>query len=361
MTTKETYMDNLVKGPKSLCKSTNFGDIDAALQNLKHNQTYSIADIVFTIRQINNFQQSTLNGIKPSAPYNNSNLNLEDINDLQVDMTYQRRMRLRKLLKKLLDKGEFDKDAAGFIDVAIRTDKSKVVWDGFRRVIMAALTGLTRIPCSITKHAEHIPLSEQPKIEARLFKIRNTPEKISPEETFKADVVYEDETAIKIKTLLEDSNLDIEGILGKGKPLGGIAEVQSNFENWKKNPDDFKWNRNYWVAASLMIQTLYPSQNLVSTYLLRDLAWLLTVNDEIDNGYTKEEISQKWSQWIIDTGRIKQSDITTAGSKKKTITSWWISKNILKDDNGLSDKLYEYLPDIIKTTHSVIMKGIDDE
>ena len=138
-----------------------------------------------------------------NSDFEQIHLNLEDINDLQVDMTYQRRMRLRKLLKKLLDKGEFDKDAAGFIDVAIRTDKSKVVWDGFRRVIMAALTGLTRIPCSITKHAEHISLSEQPKIEARLFKIRNTPEKISPEETFKADVVYEDETAIKIKTLLE--------------------------------------------------------------------------------------------------------------------------------------------------------------
>ena len=82
MTTKETYMDNLVKGPKSLCKSTNFGDIDAALQNLKHNQTYSIADIVFTIRQINNFQQSTLNGITPSAPYDNSNLNYQ-VYDLQ--------------------------------------------------------------------------------------------------------------------------------------------------------------------------------------------------------------------------------------------------------------------------------------
>ena len=361
MTTKDIYMDNLVKGPKSLCSSTNFGDVDTALQNLKHNQTYNIADIVFTIKQINNFQQSTLAGMKPSSPYDNSNLNLIDLNELKVDMTYQRRMRLRKLLKKLIDKGYFDKDAAGFVDVAVRTDGSKVVWDGFRRIIMAALTGLTSIPCSITKHPENVSLSEQPKEEARLFKMRNTPEKISPEETFKAEVVYEDETAIKIKKLLEDSNLDIEGIIGKAKPLGGIAEVQGNFENWKRNPDNYKWDRNYWIASSFMIQTLYPNQNLVSTYLLRDLAWLFTVNDEIDNGYTKEEISLKWSQWIIASGRNKQSDVTTAGSKKKTITSWWIAKNILKDSNGLSDKLYEYLPDIIKTTDSVIMKGVDEE
>ena len=47
--------------------------------------------------------------------------------------------------------------------------------------------------------------------------------------------------------------------------------------------------------------------------------------------------------------------------KRKTITSWWIAKNILQDDNGLSDKLYEYIPSIIKTNNSVITKGLDDE
>lgn len=346
--------------PKTLCSSTKFGDIDAALQNLQHNKTYSIADIVFTIKQISNLQQTTLDSIKVSTPYDNTNPNLVPINNLKVDMTYQRRMRLRKLLKKLLDKGYFDKDAAGFIDVALRTDGSLVVWDGFRRVIMAALTGLTHIPCSQTRHPETLPLSEQPKVEARLFKIRNTPEKISPEETFKADVVYEDEKAIKVKTLLEDCNLDVEGIIGKGIELGGIAEVLSNFENWKKNPGNFEWERQYWISASFMIQSLYPAQNVVSTYLLRDLAWLLTVNDDVDNGYTKEEIHQRWSEWIMRTENTKQTTITIAGSKKKEITSWWIARNILQDNNGLSDKLHGYIPSIITTNDSVIMNNVDD-
>ena len=65
----------------------------------------------------------------------------------------------------------------------------------------------------------------------------------------------------------------------------------------------------------------------------------------------------KWKDWMNKSGREKQSDITTAGSKKKTITSWWISRNILNDDNGLSDKLYEYLPDIIKGSNTVQVIG----
>tara|TARA_B100001057_G_scaffold100809_1_gene97813 strand:+ start:77 stop:1150 length:1074 start_codon:yes stop_codon:yes gene_type:complete len=342
---------------KSLCNSTNFGDVDTALQNLKHNQTYSIADIVLTIRQIHNFQQKTLDSIAVSAQYDNSNQNLIPLNDLKVDMTYQRRLKLKKLLKKLKDKGCFDKDVAGFVDVAQRTNGEKVVWDGFRRVVMAALTGLEQIPCSVTYHTSNINLIDQPKKEAQLFKIRNTPEKISPEENFKAEVVYEEPEAIRIKTLLENCNLDIEGIIGRGVPLGGIAEVQSNFEGWQKNPDTFKWKQDHWVTASLILQALYKHQNNVSAYLLRDLAWLLTVNEEIDSGYDKDDIMIKWKDWMNKSGREKQSDITTAGSKKKTITSWWISRNILNDDNGLSDKLYEYLPDIIKDSNTVQIIG----
>ena len=140
-------------------------------------------------------------------------------------------------------------------------------------------------------------------------------------------------------------------------PLGGIAEVDSNFENWQKNPDKFKWKQDHWVTASLMLQALYKHQHNVSAYLLRDLAWLLTVNEEIDSGYDKDDIMIKWKDWMNKSGREKQSDITTAGSKKKTITSWWISRNILNDDNGLSDKLYEYLPDIIKGSNTVQVIG----
>ena len=69
-----------------------------------------------------------------------------------------------------------------------------------------------------------------------------------------------------------------------------------------------------------MLQALYKHQHNVSAYLLRDLAWLLTVNEEIDSGYDKDDIMIKWKDWMNKSGREKQSDITTAGSKKKTIT-----------------------------------------
>jgi hypothetical protein len=365
---------NLDTGPKPLTTSTKFSEIDAALKSLKNNKLYRISDLVATIRQISNLHTSTLRDIQNPIPYTDLN-NLESIDDLYVDMTYQRKMRLRKLLKKLTTKGMFDKDAAGFVDIAVRTDaeNTKVIWDGFRRVIMAALAGYDQIPCSKTWHQSHIPLSEQPKREARLFKIRNTPEKMSPEEMFKADVVYEEPRALELKQLLEDCNLEVDDIIDKGgRPLGGIAEVDSNFKTWKLNPDNFTWDRKHWISASKMLQAIYPKKlhPQISTYVLRDLAWLLTVNDNLDNDegeYTEQDIQEAWSKWVSETDENgsplhnKQTDITTAGSKKKTITSWWIAKNILQDNNGLSEKLYEYIPSIIKTTNSVITKGLDDE
>jgi len=365
---------NLDTGPKPLTTSTKFSEIDAALKSLKNNKLYRISDLVATIRQISNLHTSTLRDIQNPIPYTDLN-NLESIDDLYVDMTYQRKMRLRKLLRKLTTKGMFDKDAAGFVDIAVRTDaeNTKVIWDGFRRVIMAALAGYDQIPCSKTWHQSYIPLSEQPKREARLFKIRNTPEKMSPEEMFKADVVYEEPRALELKQLLEDCNLEVDDIIDKGgRPLGGIAEVDSNFKTWKLNPDNFAWDRKHWISASKMLQAIYPKKlhPQISTYVLRDLAWLLTVNDNLDNDegeYTEQDIQEAWSKWVSETDENgsplhnKQTDITTAGSKKKTITSWWIAKNILQDNNGLSEKLYEYIPSIIKTTNSVITKGLDDE
>ena len=353
------------QGPSPLTKSTKFSEIDSILQTLKNNQTYSIADIVATIKQIDNLKKNTLDAIETSAPYDNQTANLENVDDLYVDMTYQRRMRLQKLLNKLKETSKFDKDSAGFVDIAQRTDGTLVVWDGFRRIIMAALTGLESVPASKTRHLPHDTLQQQVKKEARLFKIRNTPEKMTPEETFKAEVVYEDPKAMRVLSLLKDCKLDVEGVNPAGVSLGGISEFCNNFEGWRQNPEEYKGNRQHWIDASLMIQTIYPKHTKVSTYLLRDLAWVLTVNEESDKSYDLSEILQLWSKWIMNTGYIKQSDVTSAGHKKKTITSWWIAKNILKDNNGLVETLEENLPEIIKTygedVTSVTVKGIDED
>ena len=68
--------------------------------------------------------------------------------DLWVDITYQRVLKLRKIIEHLrrkdmngIDDLQFNKMLCGSIDIAVRPNGKGFVWDGFRRCIIALLNG----------------------------------------------------------------------------------------------------------------------------------------------------------------------------------------------------------------------------
>ena len=338
---------------KLVSNETKFHKISGDLSGLKINTLYSVMDIVKLIFQIDNFKSKTLSNIKPAQQYSGPT-NLVKIADLYVDMTYQRALFLTYIIN-MIKKNGFDKEAAGNIDVAERPNDVKTVWDGIRRAIMAALCGYTHIPCYLTIHPSHFDDKDCQKKEARLFRIKNDKPKMKPEEIFKSEVAYSDPVALKILKLLKDSGLDIIGLNPTGKPLGGILEIKNNFENWKDNIKDkdidedgpYDWDRDLWIESSEIIQEVWnrPEDATVSVYLLRDLAWLKTVMKECDEQYSDDEIKEKLNKWRKKYQKLNQKDITSLGFKKKPLTSYYIAKHILQDNNGLTKKLYSHLND----------------
>tara|TARA_B100000123_G_C25700878_1_gene415235 strand:- start:77 stop:1153 length:1077 start_codon:yes stop_codon:yes gene_type:complete len=333
---------------------TKFNKISGILSTLEINKLYSIKDIITLIGQIDNLQSKTLRNIP--NPVKLSGQNLMALNELYVDMTYQRVLRLQEIINKIKDSG-FDMEAAGFIDVAIRPKNLKTVWDGFRRSIMAGVCGYTHIQVSKTIHDPHASDEDCQKKEARLFQKRNTQEKMKPEEVFKSEVVYEDALALKTLDLIKDCELDIAGLNPDGKPLGGLTELRNNFKSWNKNFDDedidpdsdggYDWDEKYWIESSQIIREVWnqPTDAVVSVYLLRDLAWLKTVMSACDKTYSDDDIIEALRKWKKDNNKHNQKDITSAGFKNKRITSLFIAKHILKDDNGLVKKLTSHLSD----------------
>ena len=114
-----------------LQNGTKHRDVSAALARLTG--VVSIQEIIDAILGIDNFQQKTLKGIIRSI--GGTMPNAIALSELYVDMTYQRRIRLTKIINKLRKHGGFSQDGAGTIDVAERPDGRKMVWDGFRRCL----------------------------------------------------------------------------------------------------------------------------------------------------------------------------------------------------------------------------------
>lgn len=325
-----------------------FSTVSAALSNLKVNCLYSVHEIGMLILNIENFTKKTN---IPRSLKSVSGQNLMEIKHLYVDMTYQRIIRLQELLNKIKDVG-FDESAAGVIDIALRPSGLKVIWDGFRRTLMAMICGRTVIQASIYTHNENIDDAECQKVEAKFFRMRNTAEKMRPEEIFRSEVVYEDPIALSILSFLKKCNLDVAGLNPKGKTIGGITEIRLNYKTWSKNVDEdtdpdgpYDWDENIWIESSKIIQSIWnsPKDLTVSVYLLSNLAWVKTVMLSCDKSYSDDEIIEAINKWRKKTGKYNQKDITSAGFKNKRLVSCFIAKEILGDDNGLYDKLFNHM------------------
>ena len=78
--------------------STKHSAVAGALQNLTG--IVSVQAVVDTINQISNFKEKTLKGI-PEAEEFHPDTNPVLLKLLYIDMTYQRRLRLKKLINKM--------------------------------------------------------------------------------------------------------------------------------------------------------------------------------------------------------------------------------------------------------------------
>lgn len=318
-----------------ISSSTKFNEIAAELATL--NGVHKISDIVNLILQISNFKSETLKGIPTSEQYGAySPDRFEKIDNLFVDMTYQRKVRLRKLINKLLNAGEFNKEAAGHLDVAMRGDRA-FVWDGLRRAIMAAITGINYIPVSKLIHAPKASEIDMQEKEAKMFKMRNADtETMKPEEIFKSKVVYRDPEALKLLDVLKNAKLDVEGLNPSGRVLGGFKLLETTLNR--------KIQEEYVITSSEILQKVYPNESVMSGYLLCGLSKFLEINDEFDNAKSDEQILNDLKDFVNSKPKKKQTDFTKSRLNSKPLESiaYWIVKNAVKL-NGNTNKFVSLL------------------
>ena len=291
-----------------------------------------VRKIIDLLLAIDNFNQDTIDKLRFCHPYTGEVVPLDDI---YVDLTYQRKLRLQALINRLTEADGFDKEVAGHIDLAIRSDGRLYVWDGFHRVIKAGLVKLDGMPASIFTHNQSLSIHEQVMKEAKMFKVRNADQtSMKPEEIFKSEVVFRDETALKILDVLKACNLDVEGT---NEDAGAIS--LGGFVVFRK-----VWNkidRRHFIDSAKIIRTAFPKDKTMSVILFCGLARLLEANNDDNSikGLSFTELCDAFVEMVNSDVDIKQTYFTQPRLHGKPVES--TSANILNyglknayNDNG---------------------------
>jgi len=316
---------------KKISSSSRFNEVAGTLATLQG--VYTINQIVDAINAIHNFKTQWIEDLSDIRRYDNSPA-LVDIGNCYVDLDYQRRLRLRKILNNLRNAGTYDKSAAGHVDVSERTGipgRPKFVWDGFRRAVMARLCGLEQIPASIIKHPKTYTEAQCKREEARWFKLRNTPEKMQREEIFKARVVHEEPEALLLLTFLKECNLDVEGLNPTGKTLGGFAKFEDNPKRVEKQ---------FIKQASHMIQRVWHNDESVTVYLIMGLGLLLEINEIYIKALSDDQI-----ETALHNFEGAQTDLTKhrLNSKTEESIAYYIAKTLLSEEFNDDGKEFQTL------------------
>jgi hypothetical protein len=291
-----------------------FQDAAGRLATLQYRE-YDVQELIDIGKSVDNLKKTTLDKIVLPKQYDSVNTNLFQISELKVDISYQRKMRLKKILDKLKKEGGFNKETAGHIDVAIRPDKTIFVWDGFRRTFMAGLVGLEQIPASVYRHPENRTIKQCREYEAKMFKTRNAEtETMKQEEIFRSEIMYKDSEALKFLDFLVECKLDVEELNPGKKTLGGFVQLQNVWKNHHISYDNL-------IAASEIIQSTWSSDPTVSGYLLCGLGKFLDINDELDYSIDLEEIQNKFHDYVNVNPPKKQDSLTGRRLNKSPNTS----------------------------------------
>ena len=330
-----------------------FAQVQTELQNLPLGE-HKLIDIVKIIKQCETFKDNTLDSFKPAIiDESESTVNLDEV---YVDLTYQRKLKLKKLLQHLQRSGGFNLEEAGHIDIAVRSNKKKFVWDGFRRSIMALLCGMIRIEHSCYTHTA--PTIELQRIkEAELFTVRNAKsERMGADEIFFARYAAGEEYAKDMKHVLDRANINICGLKPGGRNMGGFAFVEKELGYQEREygslvdknilDDDFVW-------ASEQLQDNFEEGQL-SSYLVCALANTRQVlKNDAESDIKDELFSENFKEWASKEGN-KQKTLIEKPIKNRVIETitFRILREIVKLNgraqtlSGLSKEDLELLEDL---------------
>ncbi len=275
-------------------------EVNTQLKNLPLGE-HRLIDIVKIVASCTQYQQEGLfnnspYGIKNKKPFDDTfyeeyivkqmkKFMPKGLEDVYVDITYQRVLKLKALINHLkrldmhrTNKLNFSKMLAGSLDIVVRPNGRCMLWDGFRRSLIALLNGIRYVNCSIVLHDGSLSTIECRAIEAFNFKIKNgTAENMPKEELFKSGIVYEEPESMKLFKLIKEMNVDVLGTNYGHPELGAFSEFKDTVEKKKLSNDDFL------VEASFKIQNAWPNDAALTGYFLCGLAKFLDAIQTTDD------------------------------------------------------------------------------
>ena len=252
-----------------------FKEVDSYLKQLEL-KTYSIREIAEIIRNITTLAKEGLFVDKLNNDfYKDIELIMHpetgkriSLNDCYVDLTYQRVLKLKQLVDHLraVDKDfnpmQYDKMCAGSIDIAIRPDGKIMVWDGFRRSLIALLKGIECPLFSIYVHPKTSSIKDCRAKEAFAFKKRNGDnESMARDELYKSGIVFLNKKDLETKKVLEESQLDVlRTIPNASQSLSGFAELEDSIHKEKIETP-------YLIVSNRIVAQAWKNDSTISSYV----------------------------------------------------------------------------------------------
>lgn len=285
--------------------------IEIALKNLPIG-IHKLKDIVDKIKSISS-QKHTTQIATASQSYDNAYIEkcaryggeLIKLEDVKVDIHYQRSLKLNKIFSHLktndIFSGEnvgFDTMLAGSVDFAVRPNGDIFVWDGFRRCILAMLKNLPSIPANVETHplewvGKHADKCVQK--EAFCFTQRNgSAESMKPEELFKSGVAEQNNFYVSIKNNLYQCELDVMDVVEPSYTnLSGYKEFENCCKEQPFNDSNFSEDTiDYLIQSSRIIRDSVKNHD-ISGILLTGYACFLYKNACAENNGSDDYISEE--------------------------------------------------------------------
>ena len=300
-------------------KSDAFGQINAMSGIVK------LIDIINIVKSIDNFKEETLDKLKPVDDY----VGGTPLDEIYIDLSYQRKLKLQELINRLLNHNGYDKTAAGHLDLAERNDGRKMCWDGFHRGIKAGIVGCTKIPCSIFIHEKGTSETKARELEANKFELRNGhASKVSAGALFKSQVTGNRPEALATLEVMKTCKLNIEGVNDDvdAYDLGGFAFFLKHYANYEVR---------HLKTASTIIRKTWDDKKTMSVTLLIGLAHYLTASQKPDVRVIDSIEVQDKIKEIVGTGAKKKNQQYFLKPMLKGKTAESVSYNLV--EKGLSD------------------------
>ncbi|NCC47398.1 MAG: hypothetical protein EOM16_10305 [Bacteroidia bacterium] len=199
--------------------------------------------------------------------------------DINVDMTYQRHPKISSVRRI---SREWNWESLGVLYVGKRIDGRFYIIDGQHR-LAAALnrSDVELLPCIIYQ-------SSGPRFEAKMFlEINRKSRRVSPNETFKTNLVIGDPISTAIKRVADDLGIHVKEKSGGSSPRK-ISCIDTIVSAWKTNPTAAE--KCFRLASAIAIDTAITKDLFLGLFTLNKK--LEAIEDEVFN----------YSQRLIQAG-----------------------------------------------------------